>query len=92
MSGPSLTMATPHSDGEFGSVLFSTLYIMGVPHHAVFIEVHRNRAGEQVPVADPENLFENLEAADPGADGPFREIAFPGVKGRYVALVTPFAQ
>ena len=91
-SGVRWERLTPHSDGEFGSVLFATLYLEGVPHHAVFIEVRRNREGEQVPVSDPEGYFENLQAADPGADGPFREIEFPGIKGRYVALVTPFAQ
>ena len=72
---------------EDEAALFGSVYILGVLHHAWFVQVE-GRDGDQVAVNDPYGRLDDFSRLDAGA-GPFRTVDVPGFPGEYVLVIYP---
>ncbi len=73
-------------EGE--GALLGTAYILGVLHHAWFVEVVNDDDGDQVAVNDPYGRLEDFQQLD--ADrGRMQTVQVPGYPGDHVLVIYP---
>jgi hypothetical protein len=72
---------------EDEAALLATVYILGVLHHAWFVEVV-DEDGDQVAVNDPHGRLDEFQQLD--ADrGRMQTVQVPGYPGAYVVVIYP---
>jgi hypothetical protein len=69
------------------AALLGRVYILGVLHHAWFVQV-QYRCGEQVAVNDPYDRLNDFYRLDTEI-GAFQTVAVPGFPGEYVLVIYP---
>jgi hypothetical protein len=67
--------------------LLGRVYILGVLHHAWFVQVQYRR-GEQVAVKDPYHRLNDYYRLD-AEIGAFQTVEVPGFPGEYVLVIYP---
>lgn len=72
-------------EGE--AALLGRAYILGVLHHAWFVQVEE-RDGQQIAVNDPYGRLDDFSRLDADA-GPFQTIEVPGFPGEYALVIYP---